>query len=218
MVMAMLPQSFSRSGRQRGAILFVAMVFLILITLLALTASNTSVLQERMTGGIRNNQLALMGAESALRNVEWTIWDRSNGASGANKLDCSVSGGATGDACYMVRAPNATVTAFRNARNWLPTSSDGANAYNTYTMTGLSNAQTTSTLANQPRYLIEDLGIVLPPNSPSSGEGGGRMPVGTAGAANQTLYSFRINARSAGGNQGSVRAVESYFVALPPSH
>ena len=33
-----------------------------------------------------------------------------------------------------------------------------------------------------------------------------------------TLYSYRITARSTGGNQGSVRAAESNYVALPPSH
>ena len=41
------------TGRhQHGAVLFVALVFLILITLLALTATGTSILQEKMTGGM----------------------------------------------------------------------------------------------------------------------------------------------------------------------
>lgn len=44
---------------QRGAVLFVALVFLILLTLLALTATSTSILQEKMTGGMRNRQLSL---------------------------------------------------------------------------------------------------------------------------------------------------------------
>ncbi|MBS0487131.1 MAG: pilus assembly protein PilX, partial [Proteobacteria bacterium] len=54
-------------NRQQGAVLFVALVFLILITLLGLTASGTSILQERMAGGLRNGQMGLMGAETALR-------------------------------------------------------------------------------------------------------------------------------------------------------
>lgn len=203
--------------KERGAVLFVALVFLVLITLLALTAASTSVLQERMTGGLRNNQLALMGAESGLRGVEWSIWNRSNNASGSNKFDCQPNGGSTNDSCYRMSGPNATVTAFRNAKSWLG-SSDGGQAYATKTLTSLSNAQSSAQLANQPRYLIEDLGRVLPPNSPPSGQGGGRFGIGGKGAGNQTLESFRITARSTGGNDGSIRVAESYFVALPPSN
>ena len=53
--------------RQRGAVLFVALVFLVLLTLLAVAGMGTSILQERMTGGMRNSQLAQMGAETGLR-------------------------------------------------------------------------------------------------------------------------------------------------------
>jgi len=56
-------------ARQRGAVLFVALIFLILLTLLGLAASGNSILQERMTGGVRNRQLALMGAESGARGA-----------------------------------------------------------------------------------------------------------------------------------------------------
>ena len=47
--------SFPCPHRQQGAVLFVALVFLVLITLLGLTAASTSILQERMTGGMRNS-------------------------------------------------------------------------------------------------------------------------------------------------------------------
>ena len=218
MVIAMSANFSFQARRERGAVLFVALVFLVLITLLALTAASTSVLQERMTGGLRNNQLALMGAESGLRGVEWSIWNRSNKGSGSNKFDCQPDGGSTNDSCYRVGGPNATVTAFRNAKSWLDPAADGGQAYATKTLTSMSNAQSSAQLANQPRYLIEDLGRVLPPNSPPSGQGGGRFAINTKGAGNQTLESFRITARSTGGNEGSVRAAESYFVALPPSN
>jgi type IV pilus assembly protein PilX len=207
-------------GRERGAVLFVSLVFLVLITLLALTATSTSILQERMTGGVHNSQLALMGAETTLRGAEWNIWNKSNGATGSNKLHCSPSGGVTNDACYSDQGGvNANVLAFRNAKNWLGTSGDGATIYPTTTLSyATSSSKATASLGSQPRYLMEDLGKVLPPNSPSSGEGGGRLALGGFGAGSQTLYSYRITARSTGGNQGSVRAAESNYVALPPSH
>ena len=50
--------------QQGGAVLFVALVFLILLTLLALTATGTSILQEKMTGNMRNAS-SLLGAEAA---------------------------------------------------------------------------------------------------------------------------------------------------------
>jgi len=195
-------------------------VFLVLITLLALTATSTSILQERMTGGVHNGQLALMGAESTLRSAEWTIWNKSNGAAGSNKLHCSPTGGVTNDACYTDQAGvNSTILAFRNAKNWLGTSGDGAKAYGTATLNyAASSSKATASLDSTPRYLIEDLGKVLPPNAPSSGQGAARLALGSISAGNQTLYSYRITARSTGGNQGSVRAAESNYVALPPSH
>ena len=88
----------SKPARQRGAVLFVSLVFLVLITLLALTAASTSVMQERMTGGLRNGQLALMGSESTARSVEWLIWNKSNNVV-SNKLHCGATGG--DDFCYQ---------------------------------------------------------------------------------------------------------------------
>lgn len=208
------------AGRERGAVLFVSLVFLVLITLLALTATSTSILQERMTGGVHNGQLALMGAETTLRGAEWNIWNKSNGAAGSNKLHCSPTGGVTNDSCYTDQAGvNATILAFRNAKSWLGNSGDGAKAYAASTLSyGASSAQASASLASTPRYMMEDLGKVLPPNAPSSGQGAARLAIGSIGAGSQTLYSYRITARSTGGNQGSVRAAESNFVALPPSH
>jgi type IV pilus assembly protein PilX len=208
--------------RERGAVLFVALVFLVLITLLALTATSTSILQERMTGGVHNSQLSLMGAETALRGAEWNVWNKSNQGANNNKLHCSLSGGTTGDSCYSIRGTaNTYVTAFRNAKSWIDPSvtPDGAKAYATSTLAfGSSSGEATASLQSTPRYLMEDLGQVLPPNAPSSGEGGGRLALGGFGAGSQTLYAFRITARSVGGNLGSMRAAESNYVALPPSH
>ena len=81
---------------QRGAVLFVALVFLLLLTLLGVTASSTSILQERMTGGMRNAHLAGIGTESGLRGGEVDLWAaaaRSNTASGGIAIPpCASSG------------------------------------------------------------------------------------------------------------------------------
>ncbi|MEO7103479.1 MAG: PilX N-terminal domain-containing pilus assembly protein [Gemmatimonadaceae bacterium] len=210
--------------RQRGAVLFVALVFLVLITLLGLTAAGTSVLQERMTGGLRNNQLALMGAESADRGVEATIWNKSNNLV-SNKLICGPTGG--NDTCYSFSNilgigstgfVNTKVINFRRQSGWpASTAGDGAVKYST-ALTAMTGSKATASLAKDPRYLIEDLGMVLPPGSPPNGNGGNRDPSDPANNNNQTLHSYRITARATGGNDGSVRSVESLFIALRPSN
>ena len=206
---------------QRGAVLFVSLVFLVLLTLLALTAASTSVMQERMTGGLRNGQLALMGSESAARSVEWLIWNKSNNVV-SNKLHCGLSGG--DDFCYTPSnvtgtfGMNSKVAAFRTQQGWpADTTGDGATTYATG-MTGLSGNQAVASLAQQPRYMIEDLGILLPPGSPNNGNGGAIW--GTLGQGSQStqVHTYRITARATGGNNGSVAATESFFVGQPPSY
>ena len=85
---------------QRGAVLILALIFLLLLTILALSTTSRSLLQERMAGAMRNAQQAEWSAENALRGVEWNIF---NGNSVA---------------CYNSSNPptvSAKVTAFRRS-------------------------------------------------------------------------------------------------------
>ncbi len=94
-------------ARSRGVVLFVALVFLILLTLLALSSSTNSLLQEKMVGSTRNAQMANFGAESALREAEARIWD-SGAESGSKIFACDTSGSGV---CYRFdpQAPNSKV-------------------------------------------------------------------------------------------------------------
>lgn len=58
---------------ERGAVLVVAMIFLLILTLLGITAMSTTTLQERMAGNLRDNNLAFQSAESALRDGEGVL-------------------------------------------------------------------------------------------------------------------------------------------------
>jgi len=51
---------------QRGAVLFVALIILILLTLLGVTAMQVTLLQERMSGNYRASQLAFERSESRM--------------------------------------------------------------------------------------------------------------------------------------------------------
>lgn len=56
--------------RSRGAALIVGLVFLLILTMLGITAIQTSTLEERMAGNARDVATALQAAEIALRAAE----------------------------------------------------------------------------------------------------------------------------------------------------
>jgi type IV pilus assembly protein PilX len=59
--------------RERGITLVVSLIFLLLLTMLGVTAMSTSTLQEKMAGNLRDQDMALQAAESALRAGETPI-------------------------------------------------------------------------------------------------------------------------------------------------
>lgn len=56
--------------REHGAALIVALMMLLVMTVLGITAARTTNLQERMAGNLRDNNLAFQSAERALREGE----------------------------------------------------------------------------------------------------------------------------------------------------
>ncbi len=196
---------------QRGAVLFVALVFLVLLTLLALTASSTSIMQEKMTGGTRNLQLGLMGAESALRGGETHLWNLAYDATSALPMPPCASNSTVG-CVHQVKAGllDSSVQTFRTSSGWL--TSDGALAYEGG-VTDLEGDMKTASLASQPLYLIEDLGPDVPAGQ---GRRGGSIQQEKAGIAGSMNW-YRITARSQGGSEAVVRVAESVFSATAPS-
>lgn len=60
----------SSARRQRGAVLIVALVMLLLLTMIGLSSMRGTSLQEAMAGNLRDGNLALQAAEAALRKGE----------------------------------------------------------------------------------------------------------------------------------------------------
>lgn len=60
------------SRQQSGAVLFVALIMLLLLTMLSVSAMNSTVLQERMTANSHEYALAFSAAEAGMRDGE--IW------------------------------------------------------------------------------------------------------------------------------------------------
>ncbi len=88
---------FDAPRQQRGVVLVVALIFLLLVTMLAISASGTSLLQQ-FAGGQRNAQLAEWSAETAIRAVEWRLWRSSSDPSA--QITC---GSGVYRRCYSIR-------------------------------------------------------------------------------------------------------------------
>jgi Tfp pilus assembly protein PilX len=60
-------------SRQNGAVLIVALLFLVILTILGLTAMQGTTMEERMSGNSRDINVALQAAEAALRDARRDI-------------------------------------------------------------------------------------------------------------------------------------------------
>ena len=127
-------------SRQRGAVLVVALLMLLVMTVLGVTAMQMSRMEERMAGNSRDINLAFQGAEAGLRDAE-------------ERLRVLIARPTT-----CAAAPCAI---FRQAL--LPTDMRSANA--TWWATngreyGVAGTQEVSDTTRDPLEVVEDLGFV----------------------------------------------------------
>jgi type IV pilus assembly protein PilX len=213
---------FPQRASQHGAVLLVALIFLILLTLLAIGASSGSLLQQRMVAATRSAQLASLSADTALRGAEWRIWNTSSVVGGTLQCDTTDINATTGCVKYDAESPlyaaGGAVAQFRTGNNaWLSTGiayTGLPGASNDFTDVPLpSNGYTASaSVAENPRYIIEDMGLVKPPGAGPQHESG-VTGLNNGGAGNMNIHIYRITARATGGNQNTVRVAQSTFDA-----
>ena len=178
---------------ERGSALIVGLIFLVLITLVGITAMSSTVLQERMTGGQRNESLAFNGSESALRGAERDVWQ-------AFAKNDGVDYGFARKSQPMDET--GTVADFRASNQW----NSGGDPYSKIDYPGLDVKAGGSKLDRAPRYIVERLG---PPSAcpAEANTCGGADPLGNNGMA---VY-YRITARSTGGDARVRRTDESVY-------
>lgn len=70
MAIAITQNSTNSQGRQRGAVLVVSLIFLLVITMLAVGSMQNTVLEEKMAGNASDRNLAFQATESAAREAE----------------------------------------------------------------------------------------------------------------------------------------------------
>lgn len=176
-----LPGQTPMHTKQKGLVLMVALVFLLILSMLGLTAMRTNIIEEKLAGNSRDWTLAFEAAEAALRDGEKDIQSGTRfigetgfNASCSNGL-CTVQTDGTSIWIDLMSSGNA---------GWVYGSNIGPSiAYGTYTS---PSPATISTVAKQPRYIIE----VIKEKGSSLG------PSGYGAQGNQ--YVYRVTARGFG--------------------
>lgn len=202
---------------QRGAVLVVALIFLLLLTILALSASGRSLLQERMVGGLRNDQQATMSADAGVRGAEWQLWARTMTV--GSHMDCLNGSISTDDGCTVYSASNppydsgGDVNKFLTSQGWITGIGKTYTGANGSGYTGNTGNMVTANLADNPVYLIEDMGIEMPPGVSGAQHEAGDTGPNNTGAGTVSTHIFRITARATGASANTVRVLQSTFDA-----
>ena len=197
-------------NRQRGAVLIVALVFLVILTMLGVTAMTGTTMELRMAGNARDVAVALAAAEAAVRDAENDILNATYAGQEARKrvpAPVAVHYGAAGAAATCNNAANFVGLCMPRSTpaDGQPLPTDLTNislsaapsvSYGTYT-----GARALVGVAQQPRYFIELLPTLSKP------PGWGSIGV-TSGA--KTSY-LRITARGVGASPNTTVTVSEVF-------
>ncbi|MEQ8956200.1 MAG: PilX N-terminal domain-containing pilus assembly protein [Gammaproteobacteria bacterium] len=179
---------FKGPQRERGAILLFCLVFLAVLTMAGVAGMESSTLEERMSGNMRDHEVAFNAAESALQAAEaWLVLQ--------GTLPITSTDGSTAVWAEAAMDPDGTDGLFWwdhtdiNAAWW-------ANDTNTDAITNVAQ------VASQPRYVIEQYRTVDTGQSISLGSGEVTVP----------RIFHRVTARGVGINPTTTTVVQSTFV------
>ncbi|AGA91846.1 Tfp pilus assembly protein PilX [Thioflavicoccus mobilis 8321] len=180
-------------ARQRGMVLVIGLIFLLLLTIIGTTAIRTSTLDERMAENLRDRNLAFQAAEAALRDAEQDISGGGarviNGFTGFT-VDCgaSTSGNPMDDGlCYNGASGDYTTDIWTTVDMTAAPSVE----YGRFTSEGsLPN------LSVQPRYIIEGIHRTV------------------SGCTDNRYY--RVTARAQGESANTVVWLQATYGCKPP--
>ena len=168
---------------QRGVALFISLVLLLVLTIIGVSAVQTTSLEERMARNTHDSVLAFEAAEVALRAGETFL--RTNRPATATFLPAGANG--------LWRASNyAQTERWEQANIWTGTNSVAV------------AANTIAGVAEQPRYLIEWVATVQRTDNPY-------MQGSSYAALFDRIEIFRITARGVGGTANARVLLQSNF-------
>ena len=148
---------------QKGAVLIVSLVMLIIMTLLGISGMNNTVMQERMAGNQRNSTLAFQAAEAALRAAEYEIENNW----GSDFPDGDTNGTTTNNNRGVFTLNSATLDPDldNDTEWWAELTGDDNNTFWANNGTAVANALKFNEVSGvdqnltAPRYIIEKIGF-----------------------------------------------------------
>jgi type IV pilus assembly protein PilX len=172
--------------RERGAVLIVALMFLVVLTLLGLSTMTTTTLEEKMSGNSRDYNVALQSAEATLRDAENDI--KASGTTGRTLTVVGFTSLCPAGLC----APATVALQMSGSADWSSSSTT------TVTYGAQTSAAAIPAVGTQPRYMIELLpGIKAKLTGPST----------TVDA-----FYLRITAYGYGANSNTLVKLQSVYV------
>jgi type IV pilus assembly protein PilX len=185
------------SGRQRGFSLIAILMLMVALSLLAMGAMTSAVVQERMVGNARDRQVAMQAAEAAMRDAELDIESNANAAVGFNTT-------CTNGLCIP---PSDSPTAPVSTPRWSGMNWDNARAYGSVTGAPALLGPENLALSAQPRYFIENLPALPAPVGESAGVGGG-----WTNAPSVRARAYRITVKASGIRAATVVMLQTVYV------
>ena len=179
------------TSQQRGIVLFVALILLLILSLLGVTAARMQTTEERMARNEDNRQIGAQAAEAALRAAEagltnglYSASQFANNTNGFYQLNAATGSVLQGPPALNWNAPGAAIT-YPDPANPMPP------------LTSLPPA------AQSPKYIIENLPAVAMPGD-SIGQVQYASPVSPV-----TVY--RVTANATGADSSSTTILQSIF-------
>lgn len=178
--------SFTKQKRQKGAILIFCLIFLTVLTMMGVSGMESTTLEERMSGNMRDYTMAFQAAESAIKDAEaWLILQ--------GNLPI-----VSGDGSTRVWSENSMDPAADDGKYWW----EHANANGDWwTANGVAIADVAE-VSEQPMYIIEEYRSV---------DSGQSIAIG-AGQTTQPRTFHRVTARGVGVNPTTSVSVQTTFV------
>ena len=192
-------------SRQRGVVLVVSLIILLVLVILSLASSKNIVMQEKMTGSSREGALALMSAENAVADAETYL---STLVSTTNFTDNGLGGGNAANKGLFTEGNGPAKS------TWLSTGTNypwevGRRRAATANISPKVNSSNTSLPVGV--YFVVDEGATLATSDPYKGgslniEGEGSNQSGAAQGR-----SFMIVAKGTGRDGVTERVVRAYY-------
>ncbi len=181
--------------RQNGAVLVVALIFLLILTILGVSSMRSTVLEEKMAGNMRDQSLAFQAAEAALRDGEAFI--NTLASTGGFKCQEKTGTGSSFPGCSY----NGQFITGTNLNDILE--QDPWNSTNGY----VTASSTINGVSVQPRYFIIHNADLVDEAKSSLNIGPGYGGIG----AGKDVTTFAIVARGIGGTDKAPVILSTYY-------